>query len=391
MSYTEVTTESWWSRIKNSFGNILLGLILFLVAFPLLFWNEGRAVYRAQTLEEGISIVTSIEAEQIDRNNEGKLVHLIGQTESNETLSDERFGIVQDNIIKLQRIVQMYQWQENRHSETEEKLGGGTETVTTYTYTKDWNSRISDSSNFKQSKVHQNPSSMPFNSGTFKVKEVTIGAFYLSPSLINRINNYQKLPITKATFEQIPEGFRDGLQIYNNSYYMGEDPAQPQIGDLKIRFEVVLPDTVSIIAKQFGSTFDSYITQVGGEIELFEYGRASAENMFKHEQEFNVMLTWILRFVGFIVMFIGLNLIFGVLRTLAAVVPFLANIVGFIGSLVNFIIAATLSLITIAIAWIFYRPLLGIALLIVAGGLLYFLKFAYKPQEEILPITEIVE
>jgi len=52
--------------------------------------------------------------------------------------------------------------------------------------------------------------------------------------------------------------------------------------------------------------------------------------------------------VGFITMFLGLNLLFNVLRIFAAVLPFLGDIVGFI-------IAATLSIITIAIAWIFVQ------------------------------------
>ncbi len=386
MSYTEITTESWWSRIKGSFKNIILGLILFFVAFPLLFWNEGRAVYRAQILEEGISIVTSITANQINKKNEGKLVHLTDNTESNETLSDTRFGIIQDNIIKLRRLVQMYQWQEHKHSETTEKLGGSTETVTTYSYSKDWSNSIYNSSNFKQLEEHQNPSTMLFNSGTFQVEQVTIGAFTLPSSLVSRINNYQKLPVTDTTL--VVEEIRNKLQVYNDVYYMGENPAQPQIGDLKISFEIVVPSMVSIIAKQVNSTFGSYTTKIGGEIELFEYGNISAENMFKHEQEFNVMVTWLLRLVGFLTMFIGLNLIFGVLRTLAAVVPFIANIVGFIGGLVTFLLAMILSLITIAIAWFVYRPLLGIALLIIAGSLLYFLKFA--GAEETIAITETV-
>ncbi|MDM8568902.1 TMEM43 family protein [Thiotrichales bacterium HSG1] len=389
MSYTEITTESWWSRIKKSFGNILLGLTLFLVAFPFLFWNEGRAVYRTQTLEEGVGIVTLIDAERIEKSNENKLIHLSGLTESHETLSDERFGIVQNNIIKLKRVVQMYQWQEETHSETEEEFGGSTKTTTTYSYSKNWDNTISNSSYFKHPEDHQNPDSMPFNSGTFQVKEVTIGAFTLSPSLLSRVNNYQKFPITEAIFERISKEHQEGLQIYNNLYYLGKNPEQPQIGDLKIWFEIVSPSTISIIAKQFGSTFESYITKVGGEIELFEYGTVSAEDMFKHEQEFNIMLTWLLRLAGFMIMFIGLKLIFNILRTLAAVVPFLADIVGFIGGWVGFIIAASFSLITIAIAWIFYRPLLGIALLVLAGGCLYFLKFAYKSQEDVIPITKI--
>ncbi|RKZ91019.1 MAG: hypothetical protein DRR19_08420 [Candidatus Parabeggiatoa sp. nov. 1] len=380
-SYTEITSESWWDRIKNALGGALLGLILFLAAFPLLFWNEGRAVDRAKTLEEGASTVISIDAKQVEAVNEGKLVHLSDQARSDETLTDAMFGVVAANVINLRRVVMMYQWEEQQRSETQEKLGGGTETVTTYTHTETWSSDLFDSSTFKQPEGHRNPTSMPFSSNAFHAEKVTVGAFSLSVSLVNQLDKSQRLPMTAETFEQVPEEFRDKLHIHDGYYYMGQDATRPQIGDLRISFEVVRPAVVSIVAKQVGSSLASYTTQVGGEIELFEYGTVTAEDMFKHEVAFNTMLTWILRLVGFIVMFIGLNFIFGVLRTLAAVLPFLADIVGFVGALVSFVIAATLSLITIAIAWIFYRPLLGIMLLAIAGGLLYFLKFARKPQE----------
>ena len=45
-SFTDVSHTSWGGRIKTSFKGLLFGLILFLGAFPLLFWNEGRAINR---------------------------------------------------------------------------------------------------------------------------------------------------------------------------------------------------------------------------------------------------------------------------------------------------------------------------------------------------------
>ena len=43
MAVTEVSVESWGSRLGGAFKGILVGIILFILAFPLLFWNEGRA------------------------------------------------------------------------------------------------------------------------------------------------------------------------------------------------------------------------------------------------------------------------------------------------------------------------------------------------------------
>ena len=47
----ETTSQSWFSRIGGALTGILVGLILLPVARVLLFWNEGRAVQTARSLE----------------------------------------------------------------------------------------------------------------------------------------------------------------------------------------------------------------------------------------------------------------------------------------------------------------------------------------------------
>ena len=59
---------------------------------------------------------------------------------TSEILVDPSFGVAQQ-AIHLERRVSMYQWRESRESKTEKKLGGGTETITTYSYSKGWSDR----------------------------------------------------------------------------------------------------------------------------------------------------------------------------------------------------------------------------------------------------------
>jgi hypothetical protein len=77
----------------------------------------------------------------------------------------------------------------------------------------------------------------------------------------------------------------------------------------------------------------------------------------------------------------GLRGIFGIIETVLKVVPFVANIVGWGVNLVCTIIGVVWSLIVIAIAWIFYRPLLGITLLVIAGLLIWL--FAFKGKDKL--------
>ena len=93
MAVTEVTRENWFSRIWESIKGIFVGLFLFLAAFPLLFWNEGRAVKTARSLDEGAAAVVSIAADRVDGSLEGKLIHISGLATTTETLADPTFGV----------------------------------------------------------------------------------------------------------------------------------------------------------------------------------------------------------------------------------------------------------------------------------------------------------
>jgi hypothetical protein len=382
-SYTLVTHQSWGERLKKALLMALIGLILFLGAFLVLFYNEGRFVIRTQTLEEGAQAVISIDANQIDPANDQQLVHLVGKTTTSDTLKDTFFGLTVTHALKLRRIVEMYQWEENEQSETEELMGGGTRTVKTYTYHKIWSEIIIKSNHFQQPEGHENPDDMPVKGENWIAKPIQLGDFTLSQTFVSRLNNYQTLPMTTETFNHLPNTLYaqiggEKIQLNYGKYYIGQAPLTPQIGDLRISYEVVRSAMISVVAKQKDYQLLPYITQAGGRIKLLEYGNLTAEDMFKHAQLHNIFLTWALRFGGFIMMFIGLTMILYLLRILTAVLPILGQIVGFFNIIISFLIAAILSLITIAMAWLYYRPLFGIALLIIAGIMLYLLKFFQK-------------
>ncbi|MEI7946637.1 MAG: TMEM43 family protein [bacterium] len=370
-SYTEVTSESWFGRIGGAIKGVLFGLLLFIVAFPVLFWNEGRSVKTYKTLKEGGGAVVTVASESVDPANAGKLIHVTGKADMNATLTDPVFG-VSAKALKLDRIVEMYQWEEKTEKKTKDKLGGGTETVTTYNYSKGWSGRLINSSSFKKSTEHQNPGAMPYESAQQIAPEVILGAFVLTPSLVGKINNYEPFPVGGNT--SIPEALKEKVKLSGSGFYMGNDPAVPQIGDTRITFKVANPTEVSVIAKQNGKTFAPYATKAGGTIELLQTGVHTAAEMIQKAQSENTMLTWILRLVGFVVMMAGLSMILKPLSVIADVVPILGSIVGAGIGFIAFLISAVLSLTTIAIAWIIYRPLLAGLLIVVAVALVVVIK-----------------
>ena len=370
-SVTEITTQSWGSRISSSLKGTLVGLLLVCVAIGVLWWNEGRAVKRAQALDEGAGQVVSITAESVDQANEGRLVHLSGHATTEEILTDPEFK-VQARAIKLIRDVQMYQWREHKKTKTREKLGGGTETTTTYSYDRGWERDLISSANFKQEEGHQNPSDMPYGEWLGQARDVSLGAFKLSPSLISEINRSEPVSLNENTQIHLPSR---NSRLNGNEIYVGAYLDAPRIGDLRIRFSAVMPTDVSIVSVQRGHSLAPYLASSGDTIELLEYGKVSAQQMFQAAQDRNTMLTWIIRVGGFLFVLIGLRMLLGVLPILAAVVPALGGLVDAAVGLIAFFLSAAISLLTIATAWIFYRPILGIALLasaiLVTAGLVW--------------------
>ncbi len=371
-SLTETSSKSWFSRIGSALAGVLLGLALFVGSFPLLSWNEGRAIHRAKTLDIGARQVISISPDAPLTGNDRKLVHLTGAAEAPNPVADRAFGITA-NALKLQRNVEMYQWKEESKSETRKKLGGGDETTTTYSYSKAWAPSLIESAKFYLPSGHTNPESLPFGSETFTAEGIHVGKFALPRSLTALIRNFVSRPATEAEAKAAAKNRQAKIEAASEGrLYVGEDPQKPAVGDLRIAFQVAPSGPVSIIAGQTGNTLEPFAIQKLGTIELLESGTVSAETMFQKEKEINVTLTWILRLAGFLLMLFGLMLVFNVFSVLASIVPFFGDIVGAGTGVLAFAIALPLTLVTVALAWLAYRPLIGIPLLLAAVGSIVF-------------------
>lgn len=359
-SVTVTSSQSWFGRIGSAIAGVLIGVGLFIGAFPLLAWNEGRAIKRAKTLDYGAKSVVAVPASPVEASHEGKLVYVTGDTAASGPVVDSQFGLSL-SAIKLQRNVEMYQWDEEKKSETKKKLGGGEETVTTYSYSKKWSSSLIDSSDFQKPDGHGNPAKMPVPAKTFSAPNISVGDFKLPPSLIDKIDNFESLPITEEN--KIPTGFSAPVKVVDQGFYIGKNPEEPVVGDAKVSFESAPAGPVSIIARQTQKTFEPFVVQKLGSIELLQDGTVSAEGMFAAEQQSNVIITWILRVVGFFMMFFGLMLVAKPLAVVAGVIPLLEDLIGAGIGIFALIISLPLTLGTIAVAWLAYRPMIGLPLL----------------------------
>ena len=382
----EVSSQGWLSRIGESIKGLLFGGVLFLASFPLLWWNEGRAVQTYKSLQEGRGAVVSVQAEKVDAANEGRLVHLSGLATTQETLTDPLFAMTAQ-AIRLNRKAETFQWAEEKKSEKRKKLGGGEETINTYSYSKQWSEKAITSSDFKEPSGHANPESLPYASESWQAQEVKVGSFQLSESLTRDIRRAVELPFTQAGLDALPGEVKAKAKLQGAMLYLGADPSTPRVGDVRISFNKVPPADVSVVARQLGSRLGPYQTKAGDSLELLEAGVVAADVMFKSAERANTVLTWGLRLVGYLVMMFGVLLLLRPIRVVADVVPFFGTLVGMGLGLIAFAVATPLTLLTVAMAWIAHRPALGVSLVLLACVTFGWLFARFARQRRLTPAS----
>ena len=398
MAYTETTSTSYGQRLAGSAKGMIGGLLMFIIGTCLLWWNEGRTVRTAKAIGDAASHVESVaDVSRVDASLNGKLIHASAFADTKDTLTDDMFG-VRERAIRIDRKVEYYQWVENAQTKEREKIGGGKETTTTYTYEKKWVDKPVNSAEFKD------PQYQSANKVLSEVEErnemaqhVTFGAYTLPELFVASISGSEPVEVRmteeqRFTWDERLHMLRPKVNTETslvhtsaNTVYLGLSPNSPQVGDVRVTFTKVPPADISLIAQVDGSTFKAYRAKNGQSFSRVQMGTVSADEMILQARSENNLWAWVLRLVGVLLIVIGLKGMFGLLPMLFKVLPFLGSIVDAGVGLVSWIFGLAWSLIIIAIAWLVFRPIIGISLLVLAIGGIVFLKRRGKKNEEKQP------
>ena len=402
MAYTETQTVGYGSRVGNSFKGIGTGIIMFLAGTALLWWNEGRFVKTDKMLNEAQGKTEELASiDKVNADMDGQLVYATGTAVTTDSLSDPDFGFGV-TAVKMRRTVEYYQWTEQSKQEKKDKLGGSEEIKTTYTYSKSWVSSPVESSSFKDP-AYQNKNFVlaqvePWDA---KAEKVTFGAFTLNPGQISSISGNDELDVaidsmklvnmsrdtrqtarSKAGFGTNISDTAKFVHAVKNQLYYGANPGSPEVGDVRVTWTYVKPQNkVTIIAVQKDNTFTDFKAKNGKKFSTLVMGTKTVDEIYESEHESNSTIMWVLRVVGIMIVIGGLKGIFGFIETILKVVPFVAGIFGWGVGVVCTVVGLVWSLIVIALAWLFYRPLIGITLLAIAGFLIWV--FAFKGKDKL--------
>ena len=362
-------------RKKKQKSGIFGGIICILLATIILFYNEGRAVDTQKVINIAKKELIEVSPSTVDPNNEGKLIVTSGQINLlNDMVYDSEFNVSMKTG-KLTRVVEMYQWTERCEDDS-----NGTETCT---YTKKWSSDIIDDSDF--SSGYNNPDTMPYESKTFIMDYVNLGAFKLNNNLLNQLS-------TRTEYKELSEDVANSknLNIKDGAYTTYKET--PEVGDVRISFLYNDAKDITIMGVQRADSFEEFKTEKN------DYTILALEEKILSGNEFtelltsqNKTMTWIFRLVGTILMIAGVASILSIIKYLASYIPFLGKFVMNAIGLISILVGLALSLVIIAISWFVVRPVLSIILLVVIGGLIYLSVMINKKKKQTQPTDQVVQ
>lgn len=374
--------------VKTSKGclGFFMGPALLLGAICMLFWNEGENIKVSGALNEAESQVQRVtDTNTPDSSLEGKLVYVRGVASTSDVLRDETYG-VEANAIVLKRFVQFAQWKEEKKKRTgaEKKPLGMTEhefnrnrdSEYMYYYYRAWVNEPINSVVFYDTRYRDaNHVFYQEKNTELRARNVQLGGYSLTTEQIARIGGNREAVHPK----QIPPVVQGRSTIQGEYLHVGRapegglyyqvNPQEPSIGDVRISWEANKPtQPVTVIAVQRGNSFEPYTAANGAKVDLLYNDTLNLAQCFEKAHNTNTAQVWGVRFGGWLMMWGGFACM---LSPLAKMIPFCRKLAEAGATIISLLLGSILSLLTVAIAQLFFNPIMTLCLLLPAVGLVW--------------------
>jgi hypothetical protein len=384
--YEEVTIVSWWDRLLESVAGGVIGVLLFLVSFVILFFNEGSTDF--SKIAKGAVVLPPAIASPAAQ---GKMVALTGNIASAPALGDQQY-LQPGNYAILSRTVEMFAWDEDKDIETRTNPGGSETRTTRYTYRKEWTDEPEKSASFKHGNHFNPPKSI--DNQLFKAATVTIGRYSIDMANLTRVLNFPfscASPSRRYTQDNaggitFPENSRVSLSpplltplltarsvvLVDNYLFQGRGtPQAPQVGDLRICYDAIPTQAVVTVFGQLQGDRIVPTLHQGKEV-FFQLIWGDRHAAIVSLRSGYLRWLWFFRALGFLLMFVGLCLLMKPISVLLSPIPFVGDLVESLTTSASFVVALVLSAATILGSSLIYQPLVlvgSVAVTIVVLGL----------------------
>ena len=222
-----------------------LGLAVTSLSATFLQGTEDRAARRHQAAERIGDRVKTADPGHLDPQLEGQLVRLEGMATAEGFVEDPETGVRAPGLL-LSRVVEMWQWLEKTTDDGVVNEQG-------------WSDTLVDSSAFADPEGHQNPET-PRLPPLMMTNTVKVGEFVVPDKLVRSIQKRRPFEVTPAATAG-PATL--GATVHDGALVLASDPQAPQVGDLRVTYEVVEPLEVSLLGIQTGNTL-SHVSDGSG-------------------------------------------------------------------------------------------------------------------------------
>ncbi|CAD8069285.1 unnamed protein product [Paramecium primaurelia] len=399
---------------------IFFGGLFIVGAFCMLWYNERRQAITEYRINQAYKECTSVNSAEINPNTNNKLIHTNGQSHTNSLIIDDIFGLKLSDCVKLIRTVEMFQWVRRSRQENNR---------TTYYYEQIWSSTF----HAEVGDGYFNDQSKWIVQAQDQINEnVYVGAYLLTKSLAEQTDANEIINLTTEHAQNVAKYFQNQrifqhFDAQGKEMYFQQEKGRIINNDLRVSFRAARIGPTTVVSQQQNNTFtpfiihDKYeqtlnqdgeniensnpfgilscccccclcccqlckaIEQPLSELNLLYQVILTQQQVFKKLAEEYACLTLCQRITGYILMGFGFYLIFYPVTWVVSIIPligeFLAAITGFAFFLVSFLISIPFSILTIALAWLFYHPKYGIALIALSGLIGTAIYFYLKSQQ----------
>ncbi|CAD8109999.1 unnamed protein product [Paramecium primaurelia] len=380
----------------------LAGILLFFLSFPILWLNEYKAAENEVNLERAEKECISTNCLEVNPNLEKRLIHINGQTRTDNILKDEQFGVEVQNCLVLKRKVETYQW-----IKKEETEGVGKDKKVKVFFVTEWSAIQQESyENFQNDEQD-----WTVKKKSKYAKEAYLGAYLLTKYQLKQAKKFEVIQPQQEWIsiceQAFPKKTQDHIKIQDEYVYLNKVHGNFTVGDQRIRFLKVKCGDATVVSQQKGNSFEPYSLNVKDSKLLNDYDDKGSDHsiyigqdlsqilkdkdddngiqkqlkhllepikyidwllekvltiheVFDHKLKESRKLTLAVRFLGFLLMFFGLMLFFSPVVYVISWFPFLgrfmAELSTFFFAIVSALISIPLTLITIALAWLRFHP-----------------------------------
>jgi len=400
--------------MKGAMCGFLMAPFILLGALILVGWNEKRAVCEAKAILAGEAAVEEVGCTSAyEMSGELVLLSCELQTSGLRPLNppDGRdFAGVNFRGLGLRVTSEMYQCLETERSETRSNTaGGGKTTIKTYSYRRDWSSTQAtfratsaarESSNWAVACDRTENPSWPLEvpkGSTEYAQSAAVGPYTVGSTLIRNVALNSPVEPERAPPPSIWQ--KVGAGVYESNRWRRSTSG---IGDVRVRLygNDWNKPTYTVLGENLDGTIGKWEAPAswlcsGETLATMEAGSVTSSDIFSKMKSANSFLTWVLRFIGFLILWLGFSCFCRPLEVLVDCIPFcgpfLGDIVEAVACCVACLPATACFLVVAGIVWVVMRPVVGgiclaIVITIVIGFIAFRMTRSRRASSEVVPL-----